>query len=63
MYSVYKLNKQADNIHPWHTPFPISKQSIVPCLVLTIASGFLLLLLFVYLFFNTKNISYWGIAN
>ena len=23
MYSVYKLNKQADNIQPWHIPFPI----------------------------------------
>ena len=22
MYSVYKLNKQGDNIQPWHTPFP-----------------------------------------
>ena len=23
MYSVYKLNKQGDNIQPWCTPFPI----------------------------------------
>ena len=23
MYSVYKLNKQSDNIQSWHTPFPI----------------------------------------
>ena len=23
MYSEYKLNKQGDNIQPWHTPFPI----------------------------------------
>ena len=23
MYSTYKLNKQGDNIQPWHTPFPI----------------------------------------
>ena len=23
MYSVYKLNKQGDNIQPWHIPFPI----------------------------------------
>ena len=23
MYSVCKLNKQGDNIQPWHTPFPI----------------------------------------
>ena len=38
MNSAYKLNKQGDNIQPWHTPFPIGNQSIVPCLVLTIAS-------------------------
>ena len=38
MYSVYKLNKQGDNIQPWHTPFPIWNQSIIPCLVLTVAS-------------------------
>ena len=38
MYSAYKLNKQGDNIQPWHTPFPIWNQSIVPCLVLTVAS-------------------------
>ena len=37
MYSAYKLNKQGDNIQPWHTPFPIWNQSIVPCLVLTVA--------------------------
>ena len=36
-HSAYKLNKQSDNIQPWHTPFPIWNQSIVPCLVLTIA--------------------------
>ena len=23
MYSSYKLNKQGDNIQPWHTPFPV----------------------------------------
>ena len=23
MYSAYKLDKQGDNIQPWHTPFPI----------------------------------------
>ena len=34
MYSAYKLNKQGDNIQPWHTPFPIWNQS-VPCPVLT----------------------------
>ena len=38
MYSAYKLNKQGDNIQPWHTPFPILKQFIVPCPVLTVAS-------------------------
>ena len=38
MYSAYKLNKQGDNIQPWCTPFPIWNQSIVPGLVLTIAS-------------------------
>ena len=37
-YSVYKLNKQGDNIQPWHTPFPIWNQSILPCPVLTVAS-------------------------
>ena len=38
MYSAYKLNKQGDNIQPWYTPFPIWNQSVVPCLLLTIAS-------------------------
>ena len=38
MYSAYKLNKQSDNIQPWHTHFPIWNQSIVPCPVLTVAS-------------------------
>ena len=38
MYSAYKLNKQGDNIQPWRTPFLIWCQSIVPCLVLTVAS-------------------------
>ena len=28
MYSAYKLNKQSDNIQPWHTPFPIWSQSV-----------------------------------
>ena len=31
MYSAYKLNKQGDNIQPWHTPFPIWNKSVVPC--------------------------------
>ena len=38
MYSAYKLNKQSDNIQPWHTPFPILNQSVVPCSVLAVAS-------------------------
>ena len=38
MYSAYKLNKQGDNIQPWLTPFPIWNQSVVPRLVLTVAS-------------------------
>ena len=38
MYSACKLNKQGDNIQPWHTPFPIWNQSVVPCPVLTVAS-------------------------
>jgi len=38
MYSAYKLNKQGDNIQTWHTAFLIWNQSIVPCLVLTVAS-------------------------
>ena len=38
MYSTYKLNKQGDDTQPWRTPFPIWKQSVVPCPVLTVAS-------------------------
>ena len=38
MYSAQKLNKQGHNIQPWHTPFPILNQSVVTCLVLTVAS-------------------------
>ena len=38
MSSAYKLNKQGDNIQPWHTPFPIWNQSVAPCPVLTVAS-------------------------
>ena len=34
MYSASKLNKQGDNIQPWHTPFLIWNQSVVPCPVL-----------------------------
>ena len=38
MNSEEKLNKQGDNIQPWRIPFPIWNQSIVPCLVLIVAS-------------------------
>ena len=38
MYSAYKLNKQGDNIQPWHTLFLIWNQSVVPHSVLTVAS-------------------------
>ena len=38
MYSAYKSNKHSDNIQPWRTPFPIWKQSVLPCSVLTVAS-------------------------
>ena len=32
------VKQQGDNIQPCHTPFPILKQSVVPCKVLTVAS-------------------------
>ena len=38
IYSAYKLNKQGDRIQPWRTLFPIWNQSVVLCLVLTVAS-------------------------
>ena len=38
MYSAYKLNKLGGNIQPWHSPFPIWNQSVVPHPVLTVAS-------------------------
>ena len=38
MHSTYKLSKQGDKIQPWRIPFPIWNQSVVPCLVLTVAS-------------------------
>ena len=38
MYSPSKLYKQGENTQPWHSPFPIFIQSIVPCPVLTAAS-------------------------
>ena len=38
MYSAYKLNKQGDNIQPRCTTFRIWNQSVLPCLVLAVAS-------------------------
>ena len=38
MYSAYKLNLLGDNVQLWPTPFPIWNQSVVPHLVLTVAS-------------------------
>ena len=38
MYSAYKLNKQGDNIQPWHTLFLIWNQIVVPWPVLNVAS-------------------------
>ena len=38
MYSACKLNKQDDNIQPWPILFPIWTQTVVPCLVQTVAS-------------------------
>ena len=41
MYSVYKLNKQGDDIQPWyiwHIPFPIWSQFVVPCPVINVVS-------------------------
>ena len=38
MHSACKLNKQGDSIQPWRTPFPIWNQSVVTCLVLSVAS-------------------------
>ena len=37
-WSTCQWNKEGDNIQPWCTPFPILNQSVVPCLVLTVAS-------------------------
>ena len=36
--TLHMLNKQGDNIQPWHTPFPIWNRSVVLCPVLTVAS-------------------------
>ena len=38
IYSVYKLNKQGDNIQPGHIPSSMWYQSVFPCPVLTVAS-------------------------
>ena len=38
MYSAYKLNKQDDNIQPWHILFPVLNKTVVPCPVPIIAS-------------------------
>ena len=38
IYFAYRLNKQDDDMQPCCTPFPILNQSIVPCLVLAVAS-------------------------
>ena len=37
-YSANKLNHQGDSKQPWWTPFLILTHSIVPCLILTVAS-------------------------
>ena len=37
-YTMYKLNKQDDNIQFWQTPFPIWNQSVASGPVLTVAS-------------------------
>ena len=37
MYYAYKLNRQGDNIQPWHTLL-IWNQFVIPCLALTVAS-------------------------
>ena len=55
MYSAYKLNKQGDNIHPWHTPFTIWNQSVL-CPVLTVASCP------AYRFFR-RQVRWFGISN
>jgi len=38
LYSACKLSKQGGNIQTSLPPFPLLKQSIVPCKVLTVAS-------------------------
>ena len=38
IYSAYMLNNQSNSIQPWHTSFSILNHSIVPFLILTVAS-------------------------
>ena len=38
MFSLYKWNKQGNNVQPWHTPFSIWNQSVDPRSGLTVAS-------------------------
>ena len=38
MYSAYQLNRPGDNAQLWCTHFPILNQSVVPCLVIMVAS-------------------------
>ena len=38
IYSAEQLDKKGENMLPCYIPFPILNQSIVPCLVLTVAS-------------------------
>ena len=43
LHSAYTLNKQGDNIHPRHTPFPVVNQSVVSrlaLLLLDLRTGF-----------------------
>ena len=37
-HAACKLDTHDDSIQPWHTPFPIWNQSVVPCAVLTVAA-------------------------
>jgi len=41
VYSAFKLSKQGDNRQPQRIPFLIWNQSVVPCLVLTVASTYI----------------------
>ena len=39
MYSAYKLNKQANNMQPWHTPFLIWNQWVKSDIILYLKKG------------------------